>query len=136
MVKTASILLPILTIVLGLGLGQMAEGKPRQQPAPPEVKKTADSIVGKWSGQMTAKVGAAAPETFNWTMDCKPVAFGAGASCNNEGQASIGPLSESCLLAYDPEGKAVHYMCVTSMGEVHDHKGQWKNDRTIEFEPL
>ena len=22
------------------------------------------------------------------------------------------------------------------MGEVHDHKGQWKDDKTIEFEPL
>jgi hypothetical protein len=45
-------------------------------------------------------------------------------------------MAESCLLAYDPEGKAVHYMCVTSMGEVHDHKGAWKDANTIEFEPL
>jgi hypothetical protein len=29
-----------------------------------------------------------------------------------EGTASIGPMSQSCLLAYDPEGKAVHYMCI------------------------
>ena len=27
-------------------------------------------------------------------------------------------------------------MCVTSMGEVHDHKGKWKDDKTLEFEPL
>jgi len=27
-------------------------------------------------------------------------------------------------------------MCVTSMGEVHDHKGHWKDGRVIEFEPL
>jgi hypothetical protein len=45
-------------------------------------------------------------------------------------------MAESCLLAYDPEGKAVHYMCVTSMGEVHDHKGKWVDPKTIDFEPL
>lgn len=27
-------------------------------------------------------------------------------------------------------------MCVTSMGEVHDHKGKWTDAKTIEFEPL
>src|SRR5215472_13982597 len=112
------------------------DGKPRQQPSSPEVKKTTDSIVGKWSGQMTARIQGMPPETFPWTMDCKPAAFGAGSVCTNEGKASIGSMSESCLLAFDPEGKAVHYMCVTSMGEVHDHKGFWKDARTIEFEPL
>jgi hypothetical protein len=67
-------------------------------------------------------------------MDCKPIALGSGASCTNTGKASIGVMAESCLLAYDPEGKAVHCMCVTSMGEVHDHKGAWKDANTIEFE--
>jgi len=69
-------------------------------------------------------------------MDCETVALGAGAACTNGGKASIGLMMESCLLAYDPAGKAVHYMCVTSMGEVHDHKGRWKDSNTIAFEPL
>src|SRR5215831_2193287 len=85
---------------------------------------------------MTARIQGMPPETFPWTMDCKPAAFGAGAACTNEGKASIGSMAESCLLAFDPEGKAVHYMCVTSMGEVHDHKGHWKDNQTIQFEPL
>jgi hypothetical protein len=85
---------------------------------------------------MIATVPGAQPESFAWTMDCKPIAFGAGASCANQGTASIGPMSESCLFAFDPQGNAVHYMCVTSMGEVHDHKGRWKDAKTIEFEPL
>jgi len=85
---------------------------------------------------MIAKVGAYPPEAFDWKMDCKPIARGAGAACTNTGKASIGEMAESCLLAYDAEGKAVHYMCVTSMGEVHDHKGKWIDDKTIEFEPL
>lgn len=106
-----------------------------QPPPPPDVQRTVNAIAGKWSGQLTAKVGGAT-ETFNWTMDCKAVALGAGAACSNGGKASFGVLAESCLLAYDPEGKAVHYMCVTSSGEVHDHKGRWRDDKTVEFEPL
>jgi hypothetical protein len=112
------------------------QAKPPQATSPPEVKKTADAIVGRWTGQMTARVPGAPAETFTWAMDCKPIALGAGASCINTGKASIGFMSESCLLAFDPEGKSVHYMCVTSMGEVHDHKGTWKDAKTIEFEPL
>lgn len=117
--------------------GQKNEGNKAGQSAPaPEVKRTVEAITGTWTGKMTARVPGFAPEAFDWTMDCKSAALGAGASCSNSGQASIGLMAESCLLAYDPAGKAVHYMCVTSMGEVHDHKGQWKDDKTIEFEPL
>jgi hypothetical protein len=53
-----------------------------------------------------------------------------------EGRPSIGALEQACLVAYDPAGRAVHYMCVTSMGEVHDHKGLWSDDATLAFEPL
>ena len=118
-----------------LPLSALAQGERNSSP-PPELKRTVDAIAGKWAGPMTARIPGAAPETFHWTMDCKSVSQGAGAACTNEGKASIGLLSESCLLAYDPDGKAVHYMCVTSMGEVHDHRGQWRDGRTLEFEPL
>src|SRR5215475_8186112 len=105
-------------------------------PAASEIARTTQAIQGIWNGKMTAKVPGFQPATFDWKMDCKPVALGAGASCMNTGKASIGLMAESCLLAFDPDGKAVHYMCVTSMGEVHDHKGFWKDSQTIEFEPL
>ena len=128
-------LLVLLWFAVLLPLSALAQGERNSSP-PPELKRTVDAIAGKWSGPMTARIPGMAPETFNWTMDCKSVSLGAGVACANEGKASIGLLAESCLLAYDPDGKAVHYMCVSSMGEVHDHKGQWKDDKTIEFEPL
>ena len=53
-----------------------------------------------------------------------------------EGKASIGPLSQSCIVAYDPDSRTVRYMCATSMGEVHDHRGRWTDEKTVEFEPL
>ena len=126
----------ILMTVPVIAQKQDGQVKPPKLDPPPEVRRTVNSIVGRWSGRMTAHVPGAPVESFNWTMNCKAIAFGSGASCTNTGKASIGVMAESCLLAYDPEGKTVHYMCVTSMGEVHDHKGKWTDGQTIEFEPL
>jgi hypothetical protein len=92
----------------------------------PEVKQTVDAFLGEWSGQMTAVVPGSGSETFPWMMECRSAALGSGAVCTSEGRASIGQMAQSCIIAYSPEEKMVHYMCVTSMGEIHDHKGQWK----------
>jgi hypothetical protein len=129
-----------LTLILLVApvLGQKPADKAGAPPSKvlPEVVNTVDAIKGGWTGVMIATVPGYPSETFDWRMDCKVVARGAGAACTNTGKASIGEMAESCLLAYDPEGRAVHYMCVTSMGEVHDHKGKWIDGKTIEFEPL
>jgi hypothetical protein len=113
---------------------QGSKNRPPSQP--PEVNQTVAAMSGTWLGRMTAKVSGFPAETFDWSMSCQVVAQGAGLLCSNKGTASIGSMTESCLLAFDPEGKAVHYMCVTSMGEVHDHKGKWIDAHTIKFEPL
>jgi hypothetical protein len=115
---------------------QTAQVKPPRTSATPEVRKIVEAMSGIWMGQMTANVPGFPLATFDWKMNCQPVAQRSGVSCTNTGTASIGSMTESCLLAFDPEGKAVHYMCVTSMGEVHDHKGIWVDTKTIEFEPL
>jgi hypothetical protein len=126
----------LLLAVPVLAQKQDAQVKPPSTAPPPEVNKTIEVMQGTWLGSMVANVPGFPAETFDWTMNCRVVARGAGVSCTNTGKASIGVMAESCLLAYDPEGQAVHYMCVTSMGEVHDHKGKWKDEKTIEFEPL
>lgn len=127
-----------LALLTGPALAQKQDAVPKtsEPVTAPDVSRTVAAIQGSWLGKMTANVPGFPPETFDWTMNCKTVAKGAGASCTNWGRASIGSMEESCLLAFDPEGKAVHYMCVTSMGEVHDHKGRWVDAQTIEFEPL
>ena len=125
-----------LVVALAVANNQTAQVKPPQTGATPEMRKVVEVMRGTWMGQMTANVPGFPTETFDWRMNCQTVAQGAGVSCTNTGTASIGSLAESCLLAFDPEGKAVHYMCVTSMGEVHDHKGKWVDNQTIEFEPL
>jgi hypothetical protein len=123
-------------LVLPLAAPQKCSAAPPLPPSPPEVQKTADALVGEWSGRMTAIVPGAEPESFPWSMSCRPAALGRGASCTMQGRASIGLLAQDCLLAYAPDDRVVHYMCVTSMGEVHDHKGHWTDDDTIDFEPL
>ena len=126
-----------IVILAALNIGGQQKPSPAgPPPAPPEVKQTVDALTGTWAGEMTARVPGYPPATFDWLMECKTVALGAGVACTNGGSTSIGQMSESCLFAFDPDGKSVHYMCVTSMGEVHDHKGHWKPDRVVEFEPL
>ena len=114
----------------------IAQVRPPEPLARVEVNRIVEAMNGIWTGKMTANVPGAPSESFDWKMNCQIVATGAGLSCTNTGKASIGSMTESCLLAFDPEGKAIHYMCVTSMGEVHDHKGTWVDSKTIEFEPL
>lgn len=106
-----------------------------QSVPPPEIKQTVQAVSGQWVGSMTAAFPGSKAEEFPWEMSCKAVALGSGAACSMKGMPSIGPIEETCLLAYDAEGKAVHFMCVTSMREVHDHKGHWASSRSIEFEP-
>ncbi len=123
-------------LLLTLALANAQTQPPPAPPAPPpQIKQTIDAVSGHWAGQMTTSLPNMKPESFPWEMTCKAVALSSGASCSMIGTASIGLIEEACLLAYDPEGKAVHFMCVTSMAEVHDHKGQWISEREIKFEP-
>ena len=108
---------------------------PSQAAPLPEIKQTVEAVSGHWVGPMTATLPGSKPEQFPWEMACKAVALGSAAACSMKGTPSIGSIEEACLVAYDPEGKAVHFMCVTSMREVHDHKGRWTNAHEVQFEP-
>ena len=133
-IKCLNLSAKVLLIVM-LTLTCVAKHNNPNQPGPsPQVKQTAEAVTGYWVGYMTTSLPGIKPEQFPWEMTCKVVALGSGAACSMKGTASIGPIEEACVLAYDPEGKAVHFMCVTSMREVHDHKGQWLGDYEIQFE--
>jgi hypothetical protein len=68
------------------------------QPSP-EIEKTVDAVVGKWSGSMTATIPGFPPETFPWRVECMPVALGSGAACTMTGKAPIGEMAQACLVA-------------------------------------
>lgn len=92
------------------------------------------SMVGEWSGVMHASVPPNS-EDIPWRVSCTPIARGAGVLCRSGGSASIGPIDQSCLLAVAPGDEVTHLMCVSSMGEVHDHRGRFEDGR-IRFVPL
>jgi hypothetical protein len=92
------------------------------------------SMIGDWSGVMRAEVPPNT-EDIPWRVSCAPIARNAGVLCHSGGTASIGPIEQSCLLAIAPGDDEVHLMCVSSMGEVHDHHGRYDDGR-IRFVPL
>ena len=105
--------------------------------APPEVEKTTTAFLGKWTAEATLTVGDAAPEKFPVALDCRSIAKGAGTSCDMSGTSSLGPWEATCLVGFDPVGSTgVHFMCVTTDGEVHDHRGRWTDATHLKFERL
>ena len=99
------------------------------------IAKAVNAFAGTWVGEMTAVTPFGPPETFQNKVVCRVIASGAGVECSSEAISSRGELTQSCLLAFDPASQLVHYMCVSNMGEVHDHKGGWIDENTIQYEP-
>ena len=105
--------------------------------APPEVEKTTTAFRGKWTAEVTLTVGNATPETVPADLACRSIANGAGTACAMTGTSSLGAFEANCLIAFDPVGSTgVHFMCVTTDGEVHDHRGRWTDATHLTFERL
>jgi len=104
---------------------------------PPDVKRTTDAFLGRWvlTGTDT-EPSPQAPARFNLTIDCKPAALGAAVNCSFVGRLpGVGRVEASSVIGYSPDEQVVRWMEISSTGEYHDHRGQWKGD-VIEFEPL
>ncbi len=100
---------------------------PAPPPAPPEVKATVDAFKGNWKFDATLTApGMEKPATFKMSFNCKAVAGGTAVSCDSKAKTPMGPFDALFVIAYDPFSKAVHFMGITSMNEVHDHVCQWK----------
>jgi hypothetical protein len=98
---------------------------------PPEVKRTVDAFVGRWSLDGTFTMPGEATKKATLKMDCRAAAKGKGVTCT-----MTGIFDASILVAYDFYSKAVHFMAVTSDDEVHDHKCRWQGDQKLVCDPL
>jgi hypothetical protein len=100
--------------------------------APPEVKKTVDAFAGKWAFDgVLAFEGKEVKGKL--TIDCKKIALGKAVACSMKGKFPGFPDEDSgVLVGYDIGGKAVHFMAMTTGGEVHDHRCQWKDASTLD----
>src|SRR5689334_4644253 len=128
-----------LTLMCVLSMAMMAEmqNKSESQTVPPDVKKTVDVLLGKWSFQGTdSEPGTKEPQKVNMEIDCKPAALGTAVACTLKGTVTgFGPVEASAIVGYDPEGQIVHWMEISSTGEYHDHKGKWEGN-VMMFQPL
>lgn len=103
----------------------------------PDLKRTTDAFVGPWNAEATITLPGEKPETFPMSLDCRVIANGNGTACTMNGTWSGGAMSATCLMAFDPVGSTgVHFMCVTSDGEVHDHRGRWTDAKHLVFDRL
>ena len=98
---------------------------------PPEVKKTVDAFVGRWSLDGTFTMPGEGPKKATLKMDCRAAAKGKGVACSMSGI-----FEGNVLVAYDFYSKAVHFMAVTSDDEIHDHKCRWQDDKKLLCDPL
>ena len=101
---------------------------------PPEIKKTVEALAGKWATEMTLTMPAQPPVKFKTTMDCRRIADGAAVQCSLRANVpGMGILDETDIWAWEPESRVLHDITINSWGEVHDHKGKWKDEHTAEF---
>jgi hypothetical protein len=102
---------------------------PAPPPAPPEVKATVDAFKGNWKFETTMTAtgipGMDKPATSKMTFNCKAVAGGTAVSCDSKMKTPMGPFDALFVVTYDPYSKAVHFMGITNMHEVHDHVCAW-----------
>jgi hypothetical protein len=128
----------VLVSALILSTAAAAADNPAAAPAPPEVQKTVDAFAGKWTYQATLSApGMPAPAPAKFMIECSKTALGAAVNCAVKGEITgLGPLEMGCLAGYDAGEKVVHFMVISSAGEYHHHKGTWKDDKTLQFEPL
>jgi hypothetical protein len=97
--------------------------------APPEVKATVDAFKGNWKFDTTMSAtgmpGMDKPFNGKMTFNCKEVAGKTAVSCESKQKTPMGPYDAQFVVSYDPYKKAVHFIGVTSMNEVHDHICTW-----------
>jgi hypothetical protein len=106
-----------------------AADPPKAPPAPPEVQKTVDAFKGHWKVDATLTLPDGTQAKGTAKIDCDKTALGSALACHFNGAfPQLGPHEESDLVAYDRGGKHVHFMAVSSDGEVHDHVCDWQGD--------
>jgi hypothetical protein len=131
---------PILSLSLSLSLFTLLPGAVARAgetaPAPaPEVARTSDAFQGRFQVDGTLAVGSAAPAKVRFAITCRRTALGRAAACSMAAKTPLGPMEGSMLVGYNELDKAVHFMSMTSDGEVHDHVCRWKGS-TLACDPL
>ena len=115
-----------------LSLLLVASGAARAEesaPAPaPEVARTSEAFNGRFTVDGTLAMGTAPASKVKVTVACRKVARGRASSCTLAAKTPMGPMEGAMLVGYNALDKAVHFMSMTSDGEVHDHVCRWQGN--------
>jgi hypothetical protein len=127
----------MLSMVCAICVAVGAHSQNESKTLPPEVKKTVDALVGHWSFEGTdAEPGVKEPQKVSMVVDCRLAALGAALACTLKGRVDgFGPIEAATIIGYNPDERIVHWMEISSTGEYHDHRGEWKGEM-ITFAPL
>ncbi len=115
-----------------------AAAKTAAAPAlPPELTKTINAFIGKWTLETTMTPPGGKPVKFPEAVECHKGSHGRAAICVDRFTApGEGPTEYNYLVGYDPDAKVAHLYAVGSPGEVHDHRCVWSGDKVLQCGPL
>jgi hypothetical protein len=105
---------------------------PQMPTMPAEGKRWVESFFGNWKSKDV--VMTMNGQTMNGTMknNCKKGANGWAAVCEAKMEFKKGPTMEAVFVhGWDIGSSMATFYEVTSMAEVHAHKGKWTDDKTI-----
>lgn len=104
---------------------------------PPEVSKTVEAFVGKWTIQAEVTLPGAKPTKFSALIDCTKTAGGRAVYCHSPmTKTPFGDMELSTLISYNVGDQRWHNFEVTSQGDVHDHRCKWVDDKTSVCDPF
>ncbi|MFQ5838597.1 MAG: hypothetical protein ACE5HJ_07420 [Thermoplasmata archaeon] len=91
--------------------------------------------IGAWEAEYTVAFPDGEVQAGTMTVIAAPMAAGQGVHMEAEGTITgMEPWEAHALWGFDSGSGKVHWFAVSSMGEVHDHEGVWKDDETLELE--
>ena len=101
----------------------------------PEEREALLRWLGTWEAayQVVFSDGEVHPGAM--TVVATPMANGQGVHMDAKGTVTdLEDWEAHALWGYDAESGEVHWFAVSSMGEVHDHAGVWKDENTLALE--
>lgn len=103
----------------------------------PEQKKLVAAFNFNGALDTTVTTPDGKTDTFPLRMTCKKSAAGLAVACDLKGKSKLlGAWEGSSLTGYDMGRKEIHFMSMSSDGDVHDHACQWQGDDRITCTPL
>jgi hypothetical protein len=130
------LLLPLFG-ALSIAAAPTAEAPDEERPVPRDSVRTVDLFMSVNKSTIDAVLTRPEkdPVPIKLRVDCKKVLKGRAVSCIFSGKSpQLGAIEEHHMIGVDTESERVRMLTWTLDGEVHDHRGLWKDEFAIEVE--